>query len=180
MRRTLGILVVSALVFGVLNGLVLDKEWLLARGETVYLELGPTDPRSLIQGDYMRLRYEMADEIREDLPDEHVRGGRVVARLDDDRIAHFERIYRGGDVGEDEMLLRWRFRDRIAIGANAFYFQEGRGDRYREAAYGELKVDSSGETILIGLRDDDLDPLGSRRDATSDDGSKRLERQSPR
>ncbi len=161
-RRTIAYIVVSVVVLTVFNGLILQKEWLLARGETVYLELGPRDPRSLVQGDYMRLRYDIAEDIREHRSSDDVRQGRVIVRLDDRRVAHFERLYRGGDVGEDEQLLHWKYRDRIALGANAFYFQEGEAERYRGARYAELKADDSGATVLVGLRDDELKPLGFR------------------
>ncbi|MFB6374058.1 MAG: GDYXXLXY domain-containing protein [Bradymonadaceae bacterium] len=165
-RRTLAYIVVSVLVIGVLNGLILQKERLLDRGETVYLELAPVDPRSLIQGDYMRLDYKVADAIDNHLPAEHPRGGRVVVRLDDRRVAHFVRLYDGGELADDERLLEWRHRTWIYIGSNAFYFQEGHRKLYDDAEYGELRVDESGETILVGLRDEELEPLGP--DATSE------------
>lgn len=160
-RRTLGIAVVSIVLFAALNGLVLDKEWLRARGSTVYLELAPVDPRSLMQGDYMRLRYDIAEAIEDHVDRTQLRSGRVVVRLDDRRVAHFERIERGSELEENELVLRWRYRERISIGSNAFYFQEGRADRYDEARYAELRVDEAGNALLIGLCDEDLEPLGS-------------------
>ena len=45
------------LVLAVPNALVVQKERLLASGTPMLLELAPVDPRSLIQGDYMRLDY---------------------------------------------------------------------------------------------------------------------------
>ena len=41
----------------------------------------------------------------------------------------------------------------ISIATNAFYFQEGHAQRYDRAKYGELRVDESGGSVLIGLRD---------------------------
>ena len=159
-RRTIAYIAFAVLAVGVLNGLVFQKERLLARGDTVYLELAPVDPRSLIQGDYMRLDYQVADAIRDRLPDDHGRHGRAVVRLDDRRVAEFVRLYDGGDLADDELLLKWRLRGDIYIGSNAFYFQEGHRDLYTDAAYGELRVDDSGGTLLVGLRDENLDPLG--------------------
>ena len=42
----------------------------------------------------------------------------------------------------------------------AFYFQEGHADRFQQAAYGELKVTPGGDSVLVGLRDKNLDSLG--------------------
>ena len=44
-------------MLAVFNVAIYRNERLLASGETLYLELAPVDPRSLMQGDYMRLRY---------------------------------------------------------------------------------------------------------------------------
>jgi len=163
-RRTLYIASAVAVLL-VLNGLVYQKERLLRRGSPVYLELAPADPRSLIQGDYMELEYELADKIRERLPDDGPLGGRVVVRPDDRGVARFERLYDGGELGDRERLLEWHRRAGIYIGSNAFYFQEGAAPLYDDAAYGELIADPSGSTLLVGLRDENLEPLGPDRSA---------------
>lgn len=41
-------------------------------------------------------------------------------------------------------------------------FQEGDVNLYSKASYGELKVDASGSSVLVGLRGDDFRPLGRR------------------
>src|SRR3546814_7520410 len=46
-----------SLVLGAVNLQVLQKQRVLDDGRTVLLALRPVDPRSLIQGDYMVLRY---------------------------------------------------------------------------------------------------------------------------
>jgi uncharacterized membrane-anchored protein len=46
------------------------------------------------------------------------------------------------------------------LGTNAFFFQEGDAERFSSARYGEFRVDrSSGEAVLVGLRDDALTAL---------------------
>ncbi len=58
-----------------------------------------------------------------------------------------------------EHLLFYRRRDhRIKIGTDAFFFQEGHAMRYQRAKFGELRVDASGESLLIGLRDEKSPP----------------------
>ena len=142
-------------VLGVPNVLIVQKERVLAEGTTMLLRLAPLDPRSLIQGDYMALRYDLpfsAEEVAR-LP----RDGRFVMTLDEDSVASADRLYEEGEpLGTDEHLLRYRRRGRrIALGAESFFFQEGHADVYGEAQYGELRVSESGESVLVGLRGED-------------------------
>jgi uncharacterized membrane-anchored protein len=51
--------------------------------------------------------------------------------------------------------LKYRKRDeQIRIASDAFYFEEGTAGAYEEAKYGEIKVDSYGECVLVGLRNE--------------------------
>ena len=47
----------------ILNYQIYEKEDLKANGEMILLKLAPVDPRSLMQGDYMRLRFELDSQI---------------------------------------------------------------------------------------------------------------------
>ena len=42
---------------------IVKKEELLKDGQLVLFELAPVDPRSLMQGDYMTLRYKISEDI---------------------------------------------------------------------------------------------------------------------
>jgi uncharacterized membrane-anchored protein len=42
------------------------------------------------------------------------------------------------------------------VGTDAFHFQEGQGASYARARYGELRVGTSGTSVLVGLRDSAL------------------------
>ncbi|HXV98347.1 MAG TPA: GDYXXLXY domain-containing protein [Anaerolineae bacterium] len=161
MRRWQSILlgVFTLLVLGVANLLIFQKEQLLASGQTIFLQLAPVDPRSLIQGDYMALRY----HITQNLPvDELPNDGYLVLKLDERNIATFDRIYQPGEpLAPDERLIRYRKRNwDIRLGAESFFFQEGHADYYDEARFAELRLAESGETVLVGLRGPELEPLG--------------------
>ena len=52
------------LLMGYFNYSVLKKEKLLSDGHLILLKLAPVDPRSLMQGDYMRLRYDISNGFR--------------------------------------------------------------------------------------------------------------------
>ena len=148
------------LVLVSVNVMIADKERVVANGDTVLLELAPRDPRSLLQGDYMTLRYALAAEISRALG-EGSTDGCVIVRLDGNGVAHYAGIYSDGKFpAPDERRLYFRKRGQsVRLASDAFYFQEGHGRHYSAARYGELRVDAEGNAILVGLRDGELKPL---------------------
>jgi uncharacterized membrane-anchored protein len=158
-RATVLVGLVLILVF--FNWSVAKKEALLRDGTPLLIELAPVDPRSLIQGDYMRLEYRIARDLsgNNDWP----RDGHIVVTAGGDNVATFVRRHEAGTpLAPGEHLLFYRRRGgRIKIGTDAFFFQEGHASRYERAKYGELRVDASGESLLTGLRDEQRRPLGT-------------------
>ena len=147
----------TLLVMVAVNFLIVQKENTIANGQTMLLRLAPVDPRSLMQGDYMILRYSIATPM---VADELESKGHLVVRLDENDVASAVKFYDGQSLQADEHLLFFRNRGVMRFGAESFFFQEGDADLYSKARYGELKVDDSGRSVLIGLRDDDFEPLG--------------------
>lgn len=156
--RRIGILVIAVVILIIVNFAIYQKEQLLAQGTPLLLELAPRDPRSLIQGDYLILRYKIANEPELWKVD---KDGFLVIERDDKHIAQFKRVYNQTiPLQKNELLLRFRKRQHgIRLGAESFFFQEGHAQYYENARYGELKVTASGESILVGLRDEKLNPL---------------------
>jgi uncharacterized membrane-anchored protein len=163
MRRAL-VVAGIVLVLAVPNAFIVEKERLRTEGTTMLLELAPRDPRSLIQGDYMRLDYAISRQIA-DSQASWPRTGQVVVLLDDKSVALFVRRHdEGTPLRAGEHLLAYRYRGGgIRVGTDAFHFQEGHGPRYLGARYGELRVARSGASVLVGLRDEALRPLGGAR-----------------
>lgn len=158
MNRTSLILPGLVLALAVPTYGVVQKERLLAGGATVLLELAPVDPRSLIQGDYMRLNYAITRRIEEQAS--WPRDGAIVVTLDVSGVATFVRRHDASPLQPGEHVLRYRKRDgRVRVATDAFYFQEGSASRYVRARYGELKVDSEGNSVLVGMRDSLAVPL---------------------
>ena len=151
---------VTILVFGAVNFLIVKKEDTLTHGRTMLLRLAPVDPRSLIQGDYMQLRYAIAREIQRTHLNKDK--GYIVVSLDENHVAKFVRVHREEILQEGEHLLFYRNRGELRLGAESFMFQEGDAQLYEKAKYGELKVDVSGASVLVGLRGEDFKPLGRR------------------
>jgi len=143
------------------------KEALLESGKVTYLELAPVDPRSLMQGDYMALRFSIANDVRNDVELDEPSGrpgsrrkelatadGNIVATLDADSVSHYKRLDDGSPLAPGEILLRYRVRKgRVKFATNAYFFEEGTAKRYEQARYGEFRVAPDGELLLTGLRD---------------------------
>lgn len=168
--RSIAAFVACAAILVLVNFSIAEKERLLASGTRVYLELAPVDPRSLMQGDYMALRYAIAsaaraaierpvtgDRFRTELP---ARDGRMIAAIDAKGAAAYRRLDDGQPLAPDEVYLRYRVRGgEIRFATNAFFFEEGTAGRYTAARYGEFRVARDGDLILTGLRGKDLEPL---------------------
>ena len=125
MNRTSLILPGLVLALAVPTYGIVQKERLLASGGTVLLELAPVDPRSLMQGDYMRLDYAITRAIaaNQDWP----RDGAIVVTLDAQGVATFIRRDDGSPLQPGEKLLRYRKRDRrVRVYLGALRRAEGR------------------------------------------------------
>jgi uncharacterized membrane-anchored protein len=161
-RRTIGVWGGLALVLGLVNVSVARKEWLRARGQPLLLELAPRDPRSLMQGDYMQLDYAVARALpANDGAAPTARDGFLVVRVDGRGVGTYVRLARPGEtLAPDERRLRYRRRGwRVRVGTDAFFFQEGHAERFARARFADLRVDASGDVLLVGLRDAQTRPL---------------------
>lgn len=155
------------LILALVNWSIAGKEKHLAEGRVVYFELAPVDPRSLMQGDYMALRFRLANEVYEALPktkeykrwrhDVAAADGLVVIRLDERGIGRFHGLYDGQLLSGDEMLIRYRVRNgAVKFATNAFFFQEGHAKYYEPARYGRFRVGDTGELLLVAMHDKEL------------------------
>jgi uncharacterized membrane-anchored protein len=165
----------TALVLGSVNYSIFHKEGIKRNGEMVLMDLAPVDPRSLMQGDYMTLDFQVARQIANSLPKNVNADGSpqrstnsavvspregeirlVDITLNEKRIANFSNAPAAGSL-----KLRYRLRGgRVWLGTNAFFFEEGRAAQYAKARYGEFRLDrTSGEAVLVGLRDEKLEAL---------------------
>jgi len=164
-RRHLNTVLLLALllVIGVAWWSVSSLERTLRDGRPVLVELAPVDPRSLMQGDYMALRFAIDARLLS-----YLRAGErlpryVYVNLDEENRAS---LASAGDTlpapaGQIALKIRqsgWF----TSIGPNAFFFQEGQGAVYARARWGELRVDDSGRALLAALRDENLQVLGEQ------------------
>lgn len=150
------IIIIAINVVGLLaftNFSIFQKEQTLEKGQLVLLDLRPADPRSLMQGDYMNLRYAIMNDIdAQEIPTR----GFVVVTLDSNNVAALVRTQKlAQPLFDGEHAIKYYAQDwDVSIGAESYFFQEGHAERFDVARYGALKVDKSGESVLFGLYDE--------------------------
>ena len=161
--RRIAICMVGVLILAVLNHAIYSREQLVAQGRIVFLELAPVDPRSLMQGDYMALRYTASRQLRNALNSGTPDSGYAVLSLDGRGVAGFKQVDDGTALTPSDIRMLYRYRNgHIQFATNAFFFQEGTGKQYEVARYGEFRVGDDGKSILVGMRDKDLMRLGEK------------------
>lgn len=145
----------AILVLLTVNHSIRAKEQIISTGELIYLALAPVDPRSLMQGDYMALRFQLADQLNTQRA-ENLANLHALIVLDERQVATLAQ--RGFST---DRFIRYRLRNgRVWLGTNAYFFEEGSADRFADARFGEFRLDrDSGEAVLVGLRDDNLKAL---------------------
>ncbi len=131
---------------------VIQKERTLENGQLVLLKLAPVDPRSLMQGDYMALNYEITTWHMDSVPEK----GFLLLQLDDHRVGTLLRMqHREQPVNSIEILVKYKAWGN-RIGAESYFFEEGQAEKYENAKYGGLRVDRHGNSILVGLYGEDF------------------------
>lgn len=138
--------VIVQLVF--ILGVIIHKETILTGGHEIRLRLRPLDPRSLLQGDYVILRYQTLNNIPK------VEGQTIEIVLKQRPGQNewlYERLHRGRALAPDEVLMRgtktqqgeWDF------GIGQFFVEAGTGRKVeRTMQWAILRVSADGEAIV--------------------------------
>lgn len=149
-----------ALILVLANWDIARKQTVIASGQVLLLELRPADPRSLLQGDYMRLA--LADGAMpgaDGIVDMPYRGT-VILALDENGVGRYARRDDGSPLKDGELRVQYRkhqdwSRPRLDYGAQSFFFQEGDAKLYEGARYAILRVAEDGSTVLTDLAGED-------------------------
>ncbi|RXJ74787.1 hypothetical protein CS022_00760 [Veronia nyctiphanis] len=169
-------IVLAGLCFALLmvNLNIVSKETLLTEGKPVFLRLAPVDPRSLLQGDYMRLDYALSRDIyaaRQTLISDDSASysererqigseGFVVLKPDERNVGQFVRLDDGTPIKQDEIKLAYKVhKNRMRIAVDSFFFQEGHAKAYETARYAEYRVSEQGDWLLASLFDEQLNEI---------------------
>lgn len=143
-----------ALVISLFINAVVKKELLLKNGKLLLLELAPVDPRSLIQGDYMALNYDISRDF--DNENEIRNNGFIIVKADSLGVAQKVRIQAGAEPKEyDEWAIPYKKNSSwtVSIGAQSYFFEEGKAELFENAGYGGVIIDRKGNLILEGMYD---------------------------
>ncbi|MEZ2741449.1 GDYXXLXY domain-containing protein [Paenalcaligenes hominis] len=165
---------------------VVRKEQLLAKGETVILALAPVDPRSLMQGDYMALRFALSDQVSEVLmlENEDVTATRVVAYVQPYPQAAAQLVGLENPLNGDvwtwdaaqstwvrststehlpeqavPLRLQYQYGNWLPNGVDAWFFPEGKAEIYEDARFGVFKVNKQADALLYELLDEQAQPF---------------------
>ena len=153
---------VSALaVLVVVNVGIWQKEQLIQHGQPLFVELAPVDPRSLMQGDFMTLRFALPSDVRQ--PSQGLlqsQRPRVRVQRNEQGVAVLLPLAPGASVEPGELTMELTPKGgQWVLVTDAWFFAEGQAERWSAARYGEFRVDSQGRALLVGLRGAQLQPL---------------------
>ena len=145
----------AVLVFGAVNWDVRGKEQVIAHGQRILVPLIPVDPRSLMQGDYMALRFDLPPAVSEGLGNITAPTAYVRAAVDAQGIATVQALVSDRkQAGEGEVILPLkRLKGQWVLVTDAYFFPEGQGTHFESGKYGDFRVLPDGRALLVGLAD---------------------------
>ncbi|WP_462425717.1 GDYXXLXY domain-containing protein [Fusobacterium varium] len=148
--------VLNLLLLMIVFGYSVIKEEKNLKKATFYIKTVPVDPRSLIQGDYMVLNYDIAESARMEIG--NIRKGYIRIKINDLKIVEFIRIDEEYlPPSNNEISIQFQKNgSNIDIGVNSYLFQEGTGNKFQKAQYAEVIELKNGKLRLKNLLDKDF------------------------
>lgn len=163
------------LVLAVANGGIWTYERILRTGQRVILALAPVDPRSLMQGDYMSLNFELVDHLRQaaqatksanrDANGQKATQSYALLSIDDKGVASLAGVSQNypSMILADGKTVIMRYKTgpfgTVSLASHEYFFPEGQGSHFAQAKYGEFRVRKDGKALLSGLLDENLNRL---------------------
>ena len=144
------------MIAGVTAQAIREKETLIRDGRPVFIALAPVDPRSLMQGDYMALRFALPDAALRHHP---LTGPppQAIGTIDANGVVKLERI--GGpapQLAPGEIAINLSFKNsRWIVVTDAWFFAERTARKWEAARFGEFRVLPDGRALLVGMADKD-------------------------
>ena len=169
----------SIILFGLM---IARHEWHLAHSDHIYVKLQPVDPRSLIQGDYMALNYDLyfgGKPPQATSTDVQIAQDRTTENLEREYFIDQASILSYVLLDAQHRVIRTSFNpdlltmypnsstklilknsentfDGLYPAARSYLFAEGLEACYRDAQYAALKVKKNGQPLLVGLVGENL------------------------
>lgn len=84
--------------------------------------------------------------------------GYAILRTDSNQVGEIVRLQNTLEpVNDNELVIKYKIINRrLFLGAESFFFEEGQDTLFQKAVYGGLKVDDKGQSLLVGLYDEDF------------------------
>ena len=181
-----GLAVLSILLFVLM---IARHEWHLANSQSIYVKLQPVDPRSLIQGDYMALNYQLyfgGQPSKEQSANGQAAKANTEENVHRDYFVDQKSIVSYVQLDAQRRVIRTSFNPELLAqypssstklvlknpdnrfeglypAASSFLFAEGLESCYRDAQYAELKVQENGQPLLVGLVGEHLQPFDCKQ-----------------
>lgn len=145
---------------------IYKKEDLIKNGEVLLFKLAPVDPRSLMQGDYMRLRFDLESKIvsatdlwKKDKTFRINKGFAIVEKAENNVVSYIG-IFKDQTLKANQRLIPFKIKNRkVTFTTNAFYFQEGQAAHFQKSEYGEFRMSEDGDLILANMVDKEFKVL---------------------
>ncbi|WP_171056282.1 GDYXXLXY domain-containing protein [Paenibacillus sinopodophylli] len=161
-KHPIWLIIVIVLQLGYIGYHAASSEILLSGGTPVKLAIEPLDPRSLLQGDYVRLNYTISSPPSQAVKELEAHDGskRVKAVLmeDADGVYQFSRLYKQGEsLNPKEIIINGIYNgwDGIYYGIETYFVPEGTGtETERNAKFAYVRVGKSGDSLLERLSKD--------------------------
>lgn len=131
-----------------LNTLIVKKELNITKSQEIKIALRPVDPRSIMQGDYMRLRYKIPQKKLKE-----AKSGKLLISIDKQGFVLDYELYEKQKLKKNQALLNFKQKKwgNIFIGSESYLFEEGKADHYAKATHAIFYLTPTGETILKDL-----------------------------
>ncbi|MBR3603218.1 MAG: GDYXXLXY domain-containing protein [Elusimicrobiaceae bacterium] len=136
----------ACLISGILGGYVCNTQRALKEAQTVYFKIAPVDPRALLSGDYMTLRYDFEGNTWGNKKD-------ITLFVNEQNVATLKQ-----SANAEKVLSIKAFGSHYRL-PHQFYFQEGTGKKYELAVYAQAAVLPNGNILLTGLTDENFNLL---------------------
>ncbi len=151
-RKWIPIVLVQLIILSVI---IFQKETILRNGTEIVLKVEPVDPRSILQGDYVQLSY----NISQIDSDEYNNRVYVMVEKDVHGIYQIKEIYdnieeaRDGALEDHQVIVTGKANgNTITYGIENFFIEEGTGlEVEQNAKYAKIKVGSNGDAILVSV-----------------------------
>lgn len=145
--------------------IIYRNELHLNNSQSIFIKLQPVDPRSLIQGDYMVLNYELFWDTSSLSQDKNIENqSKIMAYI---TLDEKQRLIASSLTASSHQPLMLKNPqntvEQLYPSSNSFFFAEGLASCYDQAQYAEFKIDKRGKSILANLTDAHLKTLNCKQ-----------------